>query len=78
MIQAGEARYLVETISKTADKAAQVAKDVRIRANGGTFIRDKVTRKLIDVSSIPTRIEEKFVRTAAVLELVSAEAIEIA
>ena len=59
VIQSGEARYLVETTSKTADKAAQLAKEARIRANGGTFIRDKVTRELIDISNVPTRVTRR-------------------
>ncbi|MEM6776421.1 MAG: hypothetical protein AAF670_02120, partial [Planctomycetota bacterium] len=45
--------------SKTADKAAQIAKEARIRANGGTFIRDKFTRELIDVSNVPTRVTRR-------------------
>lgn len=59
VIEDGEARYLVETTSKTADKSAQLAKEARIRANGGTFIRDKQTRSLIDVSDVLTRVSRR-------------------
>jgi len=56
IIQKGEVRFLVEVTSKTADKASQIAKEVRIRAQGGTFVRDKITGQLIDVSDMITRI----------------------
>jgi hypothetical protein len=59
VIENGRVRYLVETTSKTADKTAQLAKEARIRANGGTFIRDKVTRELIDVSNVLTRLTRR-------------------
>lgn len=50
---------LVETTSQTADKAAQIAKENRIREAGGTFIRDKTTKELIDVTDVPTRINRR-------------------
>ncbi|MBI4664768.1 MAG: hypothetical protein HY735_38760 [Verrucomicrobia bacterium] len=56
IVQDAQGRFLVEVTSKTADKAAQIAKEVRIRARGGTFIRDRVSGQLIDVSQIPTRL----------------------
>lgn len=59
VIENGQVRYLVETTSKTADKVRQIEKEARVRANGGTFIRDKVTRELIDVSNVPTRITRR-------------------
>lgn len=59
VIQDGQARYIVETTSKTADKSAQLAKEARIRANGGKYIRDRNTRKLIDVSGTPTRLSRR-------------------
>ncbi len=59
VIKDGVVRYLVETTSKTADKAAQLDKEERIRAIGGTFIRDKFTRELLDVSNIRTRLSRR-------------------
>lgn len=50
---------LVETTSHTASKDAQVAKEMRIREAGGHYIRDKETRKLLDVKNVPTRIERR-------------------
>lgn len=55
----GRALDSVEVTSQTANKAAQIAKEMRIRENGGTFVRDRVTRNLIDVSQVPTRIVRK-------------------
>jgi len=55
VIEDGKARYVVETTSKTADKEAQIRKEVRIRGNGGTYVRDRNTGKLVDVSKTPTR-----------------------
>jgi hypothetical protein len=59
IIQDGQARFMVETTSKTADKSAQLARESRIRANGGTYIRDRNTRELIDVSGTPTRTSRR-------------------
>ncbi|MBC3876115.1 hypothetical protein H8K55_21210 [Undibacterium sp. LX15W] len=56
VIENGVVIYLIETTSKTSDKAAQTEKEINIRSEGGTFIRDKRTGKLIDVSNVPTRI----------------------
>lgn len=44
-------RRLEEVTSDTADKAAQQAKETRIRAAGGNYIRDRRTRKLVRVRS---------------------------
>jgi RHS repeat-associated protein len=41
-----------ETTSNTASKQAQLEKEQRIRDAGGTFIRDKETRKLCSVVSV--------------------------
>ncbi|OGV73566.1 MAG: hypothetical protein A3K18_17770 [Lentisphaerae bacterium RIFOXYA12_64_32] len=59
IIENGQARYSVETTSKTAPKAEQLAKEARIRANGGTFVRDRTTGELIDVSNAPTRVSRR-------------------
>ncbi len=56
VIENGKVRYMVETTSKTASKGSQQFKEDRIRANGGVYIRDKSTRKLIDVSAVITRL----------------------
>src|SRR5262249_25123306 len=45
--------------STTANKAAQIAKENRIREAGGTFIRDRATRELIDISGVKTRISRR-------------------
>jgi len=59
VIQDGQALDSVETTSQTATKAAQIAKENRIRQQGGTFIRDRETGQLIDLKDIPTRIIRK-------------------
>ena len=59
VIQEGEAVDSVETTSQTADKADQIAKEGRIRDNGGTYVRDRDTGKLVDVKDKPTRIVRK-------------------
>jgi hypothetical protein len=46
----------VEVTSTTANKAAQIAKEMRIRNAGGIFVRDRITGALIDLSRIPTRV----------------------
>lgn len=50
---------LVETTSQTANKAAQIAKEHRIREAGGTYILDKVSRTLIDIKVVITRISRR-------------------
>jgi len=59
VIQDGKALDMVETTSKTANKNAQILKEQRIRQEGGTFIKDKNTRELIDVGDVPTRINRR-------------------
>ena len=56
VVKDGKASYVVETTSKTAPKQAQLQKEARIRANGGTYIRDRTTGNLVDVSNVQTRI----------------------
>lgn len=43
----------VEVTSLTANKDAQFLKEMNIRNNGGTFIRDRATGQLLDISQIP-------------------------
>lgn len=59
VIKDGKAIDAVETTSQTADKMAQTMKEQRIRQQGGTFVRDKNTRELIDLKNVPTRLERK-------------------
>jgi YD repeat-containing protein len=59
VIQDGQALASIETTSLNANKAAQIAKEMRIRQAGGTFVRDKVTGQLIDLSQVPTQIVRK-------------------
>lgn len=49
----------VETTSMTASKDAQILKEMRIREAGGTFVRDRSTGQLLDISEVPTRIVRK-------------------
>jgi RHS repeat-associated protein len=54
------ARFSVEVTSRRQAeiqaKRYQINKELRIRAAGGTFVRDPYTRQLIDISGIPTRV----------------------
>jgi hypothetical protein len=59
VIQNGKALDSVETTSQTATKAAQIAKENRIRQQGGTYVRDRQTDQLIDLRDTPTRIIRK-------------------
>jgi hypothetical protein len=59
VIENGAVVDMVETTSSTANKSAQIAKENRVREAGGTFIRDRETRSLHDVSDVPTRISRK-------------------
>jgi len=59
VVENGLAIDAVETTSLTATKAAQIAKENRIRQLGGTFIRDQETGALVDLSNVPTRIVRK-------------------
>ncbi len=53
VIKDGKVIETVETTSMTVDKSLQIAKEMRIRAAGGNFIRDRVTGKLIDLGKLP-------------------------
>ena len=44
----------VETTSPTADKAAQIAKENRIRAAGGNYVRDRRTGQLVPITEAVT------------------------
>jgi hypothetical protein len=43
----------------SANKAAQISKEMRIRNKGGVYIRDNTTGKLLKISHIKTRIVRK-------------------
>jgi len=60
VIQGGETLDMVETTSQTANKNSQILKENRIREAGGTYIKDKNTGELIDVSKTPTRISRRY------------------
>jgi YD repeat protein len=51
----GNAIKSYEVTSKTANKVPQITKENTIRANGGTFIKDR-NDNLVDISNIPTQI----------------------
>lgn len=59
VVEDGQVVDSVETTSMTSDKADQIAKENRIRAAGGTYIRDRDTGDLLDMSNVPTRLERK-------------------
>jgi len=48
--QDGKALEVREVTSPAADKTAQTAKQRNIEPNGGTFIRDTETGRMIDIS----------------------------
>lgn len=54
----GKVVDVVETTSLTARKNEQIDHESNIRVNGGTFVRDRDTGKLVEVSSI-SRIERR-------------------
>jgi trimeric autotransporter adhesin len=59
VIQDGQVLDSVEVTSMNANKAAQIAKEMRIRQSGGAFVRDRGTGNLIDISQVLTRIVRK-------------------
>jgi RHS repeat-associated protein len=59
VIEDGKIRGLHEVTSQTANKRAQLFKEESIRQNGGTYIRDRQTGKLIDVSNMSTRLNRR-------------------
>jgi hypothetical protein len=54
----GKVVEVVETTSLTASKDTQIRHEEEVRSNGGTFVRDRNTGKLIEVSSI-SRVERR-------------------
>jgi hypothetical protein len=59
VVKNGKVVDSVEVTSKTADKTAQSAKEVRIRESGGNYIRDN-NGNLVEISeNVSTRIERK-------------------
>lgn len=59
VIQNGEARFSVETTSKTADKRPQLDKEARIKEAGGHYVKDRNSGKLVDVSKTKTRVSRR-------------------
>ena len=55
VIKDGQVQDLYEVTSKTANKAAQIRKEEAIRQAGGTYIKDRSTGDLIDVSKKQTK-----------------------
>lgn len=51
----GNAIKSYEVTSKTSNKVPQITKENAIRANGGTFVKDK-NGNLVDISNVPTQI----------------------
>jgi hypothetical protein len=49
----------VEVTSMGASKAAQIAKEMRIRNLGGVYVRDRITRELVSVRDVTTRITRR-------------------
>jgi hypothetical protein len=47
---------MIEVTSNRANKENQINKENRIRDQGGTYIKDRKTGKMLDVSQIDTRI----------------------
>ncbi len=56
VIKDGRPLDAVETTSMNANKTSQTAKENRIREAGGTYVRDRKTRKLVDLKDVQTRI----------------------
>jgi hypothetical protein len=56
VVKDGQVVKLVEVTSQNASKVAQLAKEESIRQLGDVFIRDKLTRALLDVSDIVTEV----------------------
>ncbi len=59
VIENGEAKELVEVTSLTANKIPQQSKEEAIRDMGATFIRDRSTGQLVDVSRVITRLDRR-------------------
>lgn len=59
VVKDGKVVDSIEVTSKTADKSEQLAKEERIRDNGGNYIRDN-NGNLVEIpSTVHTRIERK-------------------
>jgi len=58
VIVGGKVIEVVETTSLTADKRDQILHEQETRRAGGTFIRDRETGKLVEVSDV-SRIERR-------------------
>ncbi len=59
VVKDGKAVDSIEVTSKTADKSNQIAKENRVRENGGNYVRDK-TGSLIEIpGSVRTRVERR-------------------
>jgi hypothetical protein len=56
VIKNGRVTKLREVTSMTAPKADQGAKEARIRKLGDVYIRDAVTKKLLKVTGVKTKI----------------------
>ena len=59
VIKDGRVQELHEVTNQTADKTTQSLKELNIRNNGGTYIRDRESGKLIDVSNTKTNLNRK-------------------
>jgi len=59
VIQDGKAVRAQETTSMTADKRAQTQKEERIRESGGTMVRDRETRDLVDFKDVQTEMDRR-------------------
>ncbi len=56
VVKDGKVLDVVEVTSQTANKRMQLAKEARIREDGGTFIRPGTGQPLVDVSAFPSRV----------------------
>ena len=59
VIENGRVLDVVETTSIGARKTEQFRKEQRIRAEGGTFIRDRIDRCLLDACDVQTREDRR-------------------
>jgi len=59
VIEDGQGVRSVETTSPTANKRDQTAKENRIREAGGTHVRDRTTRDLVDFQHVETEIDRR-------------------
>ena len=59
VIKDGKVIDMVETTSKSADKAGQIAKENRILESGGRFVRDRTTGQTGPVGETPIRLDRR-------------------